>query len=266
MLHFIYLLTFLIIQLLVVCVPCCTVNHFQRIDYIIFLYGVTLVRKRIQYLYFILQPYSYFGTHILGIINNFTFLCLCGERGYGETRGNVQTSMLLLLCLLNMFQVLFKVKPLFTKISQGLALRLDRCRWQVPRIVGFASVLELNLWSPSESWKTSEIFGKLCCYLRNSKEAQIAAVCWDLAHTCQALFNTIQHRKEQEISIFDSNATGHAVSPGPATGLAVQSENQSVPVSTTPIRKRKKRPQKSAFLVRTETTIKTRMELKDEDE
>ena len=90
-----------------------------------FLYSVTLFGKLIWYLYLMLQSPSYFGNHILETINNFT-LCFAslGSQAMGEMSRNVQTSMLLLLRLLNVFRVLFKVKQLFMNIPHKSGLRL----------------------------------------------------------------------------------------------------------------------------------------------
>lgn len=77
-----------------------------------------------------------------------------------------------------------------------------------------------------------------CCDTGNSREREIAADCWDLAHAYQALFRTIQYSKE--ISKSNDNATGIVDVSTPPAGLAVLSENQSVPVLVAPMPKTKK--------------------------
>jgi len=47
-----------------------------------------------------------------------------------ENFGDVRTSMLLLLCILKVFQVLFRVKQIFKIIAQKSASRLDSYEWQ----------------------------------------------------------------------------------------------------------------------------------------
>ena len=100
-------------------------------------------------------------------------------------------------------------------------------------------------------------------------EAQITTMCWGLTHAYQALLNAIQHSKAKEVSRFDGSATVPVVAATLATDLAVQPENQPVPISVTlhiRQKKKKKRLQKSYDLVRTEILTKTRMEEGDEDE
>ena len=71
-----------------------------------------------------------------------------------ETSGNVQISMLLMLSLLNVFQLLFKVKQLFMNILQRSAPRLDSYEWQR---VGVDMGVYLKQWAPPVVWNfTSE--------------------------------------------------------------------------------------------------------------
>ena len=110
---------------------------------IILLYFVTLdydmtkwlVMRLIWYLSSALPSSPYFRSHLSENINNYTLYLLSSENQFiGHTRSftfpffsrlvtialenfeypwDVQTGMFLLLCLLNVFQVLFKVKKLF---------------------------------------------------------------------------------------------------------------------------------------------------------
>lgn len=74
--------------------------------------------------------------------------------------------MLPLLCLLNVFQVLFTVKQLFTNNPQRSSPSLDSYEWQ-GEWDGMDGYLEqwappdceLRVWTTAESWETSEIFG-----------------------------------------------------------------------------------------------------------
>ena len=76
-----------------------------------------------------------------------------------------------------------------------------------------------------------EFLELLCCLPGSSRESQITAVCWDLAHVYQSLFNTIQHpQEEKNNSGSDDNATHLAAavvdsvtSPVSATGTTTVS-------------------------------------------
>ena len=124
---------------------------------------------------------------------------------------------------------------------------------------------------------------EVCCHPGNSRETQITARCWGLAHAYRALVNTIQNPQgEEKASGSDNKATGTtatpnapatgtvatpspavtgtmatpalatdtAVTPTPATGPAAEPGNQAVPVSVTPIHKKKSWKRKSARLER----------------
>jgi len=43
--------------------------------------------------------------------------------------------------------------------------------------------------------KLAEYLEAVCCHPRSSRETQIIAMCWGLAHVYGALFNTIQYSK-----------------------------------------------------------------------
>jgi len=74
-----------------------------------------------------------------------------------EYQEDVQTSMLLLLCVVNVFQVTFKIKQLFKGITQGSVQRWDISEWQgvwngIGRwAVSTPSGLELHHWTSVES-------------------------------------------------------------------------------------------------------------------
>jgi len=111
--------------------------------------------------------------------------------------------MLLLLCLLNGFQVLFRVKQAVKNIVQRSALGLDSSEW-----LGLWDGMGkyLGQWAPPVFTKISseqvhnpdklvKYLQKLCCHPGNSRETQITATCWGLAHAYRALFNMIQCQK-----------------------------------------------------------------------
>ena len=110
----------------------------------------------------------------------------------------------------------------------------------------------LGQWAPPVFWNfTSEkvqnpeklvkYLGKVCCHPGNSRETQITAMCWGLAHAYRDLFNTIQYPQGGEkVSGSDNKMTGAASTPTPATGTAAEPENQPVPVSVTATHKIRK--------------------------
>jgi len=100
--------------------------------------------------------------------------------------------MLLLLCLLNVFQVLFRVKQLVKNTAQRSAPRLDSYEWQG---VWNSMCKFLGQWVPLVFWnftpekvqnpdKLVECLEEVCCHPGNSRETQITAMCWGLAHAC----------------------------------------------------------------------------------
>lgn len=103
---------------------------------------------------------------------------------------NVHTSMLPLLCVMNVFQVIFRIKQLFKNITLRSAPRWDsfdcqgvwdntgRCleQWAPPVVWNLTSE---QLQNPD---KLVEYLEKTCCCLGNPKETQILAACWGLVY------------------------------------------------------------------------------------
>ncbi|KAK4828895.1 hypothetical protein QYF61_001453 [Mycteria americana] len=153
-----------------------------------------------------------------------------------------------------------RVNKQFKNIIQRSSQRLDSDEWQG---VWDSMGKHLGQWAPPVFWDfTSEqvqnpekivnYLEKVCCHPGNSRETQIIAMCWSLAHAYRALFNTIQNPQgEEKISGSDNKMTGTVATPTPRTGTAAEPENQPVPVSVAPIHK-KKYTRKSARLVRDE--------------
>ncbi|KAK4826194.1 hypothetical protein QYF61_006138 [Mycteria americana] len=147
----------------------------------------------------------------------------------------------------------------FKNIIQRSAPRLDSDEWQ-----GVCDSMgkRLGRWAPPVFWnvtpeqvqnpeKLAEYLEKVCCHPGNSRETQITATCWGLAHAYRALFNTIQYPQgEEKVSGSDDKMTGTAATPTPVTGTAAEPGNQPVPVSVTPIHKKKYWMRKSARLER----------------
>ncbi|KAK4818034.1 hypothetical protein QYF61_004158 [Mycteria americana] len=111
--------------------------------------------------------------------------------------------------------------------------------------------------------KLGEYLEKVCSHPGNSRETQITARCWGLAHAYRALFSTLQYPQgEEKVSGSDGKMTGTAATPTlatgtvatpiPATGTAAEPENQPLPVSVAPIHKKNSWKGKSARLERDE--------------
>ncbi|KAK4810942.1 hypothetical protein QYF61_013350 [Mycteria americana] len=157
---------------------------------------------------------------------------------------DVQTSMFLLLCLLNVCQALFQVKQLIKNTTQRSAPRLDSYEWQgVWESMGKC----LGQWAPPVFWnftpeqvqnaeKLVEYLEKVCCHPGNSRETQITATCWGLAHAYRALLNTIQYPQgEEKVSGSDDKATGSTATPAPpATGTVATPAPPATGTAATP--------------------------------
>lgn len=133
--------------------------------------------------------------------------------------------MFLLLELLNVFQVLFKVKQLFKNTTQRSVLRLDSDEWQ-----GVWDRIHkcLGQWSPptfcnytSEQVQYTEklvkYLEKVFCHPGDSRKTQITY--FSLTQAYWALFNIIQYPQGAEkVSGSDGRRTGSAAT----TALALQ--------------------------------------------
>ncbi|KAK4811031.1 hypothetical protein QYF61_015735 [Mycteria americana] len=136
----------------------------------------------------------------------------------------------------------------------------------------------LGQWAPPMFWnftpeqvqdpeKLVKYLEKVCCHPENSKEIQITATCWGMAHAYRSMLKTIQNPQgEEKVSGFDNKATGTAATPAPAatgtaatptapaTDTAVEPGNQPVSVPVAPIHKKKSWKRKSARLERKDET------------
>jgi len=92
---------------------------------------------------------------------------------------------------------LFRVKQVVKNIVQRPAPGLDSSEW-----LGVWDSMGrcLEQWAPPVSLKLTpkqvqnpdklvKYLQKVCCHPGNSRETQITAMCWGLAHACRALFN-----------------------------------------------------------------------------
>jgi len=170
----------------------------------------SLCMKLGLYLHAALRSFPYLGSYLLGFVNNQTHSM--GKTGWDtflnsftsplsfrlvltafenfEYPWDAQASTLLLFCLLNEFQVLFRVKEVVDNIVQIPALGLDSCEW-----LGVWDGMSkyLGQWAPPVFLKLTpeqvqdpdnlvKYLQKLCCHLGNSRETQITTMCWGLAH------------------------------------------------------------------------------------
>ncbi|KAK4830583.1 hypothetical protein QYF61_011818 [Mycteria americana] len=105
--------------------------------------------------------------------------------------------------------------------------------------------------------KLVDYLEKVCCHPSNSRETEITAMFWGLAHAYRALFNTIQYpQREEKVSGPDDKMTGTAPTPTSSTGTATtptltagtaaEPGNQLMLVSVAPIHKKKSWKKKSA--------------------
>ncbi|KAM9591151.1 uncharacterized protein ACIBXB_006065 isoform 1-T2 [Morphnus guianensis] len=202
---------------------------------------------------------------------------------------DAQASVLLVLCLLNMFHVLFRAtKRLFKSTTQRSAPKLD--------IHGWHGMWEdmgryLENFSPPVAWKfTPEqlqnphevveyLKGKCCGY---SKDVQVTALCWALASIYQTLLDIRQHPQGEKMEnraigtvatptpttgtmATPTPGTGSVATPTPVTDTAAKPEKQPVPVSVAPVQK-KKHTKKSVRLVRDEDEPGSSQEQEEEAE
>jgi len=162
------------------------------------------------YLYAALQSFPYPGCHLSEFINNqtysmgktggdtfphsftllFSFRLVMTAFENVERPWDVQASMFLLVCLLNVFQVLFRVNQLVKNIPQRSALRLDSYEWlgvwnSISKCLGWWTSLvfwNFNAEQVQNPEKLVESLEEVCCHPGNCRETQITATCWGLAH------------------------------------------------------------------------------------
>ncbi|KAK4806232.1 hypothetical protein QYF61_013376 [Mycteria americana] len=108
-----------------------------------------------------------------------------------------------------------QISKQFNNIIQRSAPRPDSYEWQgVWDSMGKC----LSYWAPPGFWnftpeqvqnpeKLVEYLEKVCCHPDNSKETQITATCWVLAHAYRALYNTIQNPQGSGDKVTDTMAT-----------------------------------------------------------
>ncbi|KAM9591481.1 uncharacterized protein ACIBXB_006278 [Morphnus guianensis] len=251
------------------------------------------------YLYEAVISFPYFGHLLSDFIGNYTqsmgklggdtsprpfaslfsFRLITTAFGNFEYPWDAQASVLLVLCLLNMFQVLFRAtKRLFKSTTQRSAPKLD--------IHGWHGMWEdmgryLENFSPPVAWKFTpeqlqnphevvEYLKEKCCGY--SKDVQVTALCWALASIYQTLLDIRQHPQGEKMEnrttgtvTTQTPTTGTVATPTPVTDTAAKPENQPVPVSVAPVQK-KKHTKKSVRLVRDEDEPGSSREQEEEAE
>ncbi|GAB0207431.1 hypothetical protein GRJ2_003208700 [Grus japonensis] len=98
--------------------------------------------------------------------------------------------------------------------------------------------------------KVVEYLKEKCC--GDSREAQLTVQCWALATIYQTLLDSRQHHPESRYTgtaATQAPTTGPAAAQAPPTGTVAETKDQPIPVSVTPIHK-KKYTRKSVHLVK----------------
>lgn len=153
---------------------------------------------------------------------------------------DVETSMIVLLCVLSGFQVLFKNKKLLKNINQWSALKPDGSWWQgvwesmgkCQRLWALPVFQNSILEQVQNLEKLVKYLEKVSpCHPGKSRETKITAKCWAVAKAFQALSNHIHYPQgEEKVSGSDNKTTSHVPTPG--TGTAAEPEHQLVPLYT----------------------------------
>ena len=152
----------------------------------------------------------------------------------------------------------FRVEQLFTSITCRSTPRLENYEW-----LGVWSSMGkyLEQWAPPVYWNFTpkqvqnpeelvKYLEKVCCHPGNSREAQLTATCWGLAHAYRVLLNTTQYPQKEEkgsrsgnkttdIAATPKSTTETAATTTPRTGAAAELENQPLTMSAAPIHKKK---------------------------
>jgi len=139
-----------------------------------------------------------------------------------------------LFCLLNGFWVLFTVKQVVKNIVQRPAPGLDSCEWlgvwnSMGKYLGQWTPLMFFKLTPEQLQNPDKLvkyLQKVYCHPGDSRETQITATCWGLAHAYPAaLFNTVQCPKGEGGG---NEATGAAIGAAPPAGPAAPPAQQAV--------------------------------------
>jgi len=177
-----------------------------------------------------LRSFPYLGSYVLEFVNNrtqpvgktggdtfphsftpplFFRLVLIAFENF-EYPWDAQGSTLLLFCLLNGFQVLFRAKQVVKNIMQRPAPGLDSCEWlgvwdSMGKYLGqwtlpmFFKLTPEKVQNPD---KLVKYLQKVCCHPGDSRETQITAMCWGLAQPtelpCSTLFSALKGKEGEK--------------------------------------------------------------------
>jgi len=135
-----------------------------------------------------------------------------------------------------------RAKQVVKNIVQRPALGLDNSEW-----LGVWDSLGkyIGQWAPPVSLKLTpeqvqnpdklvKYLQKVCCHPGNSRETQITAKCWSLAHAYQALFNTDKCLKEESRGN-EAAGTVTGAAPQPALQPLQPSRQSQTPRPATPL-------------------------------
>jgi len=150
-----------------------------------------------------------------------------------EDPWDAQGSTLLLFCFLNGFQLLFRVKQVVKNIVQRPAPGPDSCEWlgvrdSIGKCLGQWAPLVCFKLIPEQTQNPDNLvkyLQKVCCHSGNSRETQITATCWGLAHAYRALFDLIQCPKGERGG---NEAAGTAAGAAPPAHPAAPPAQQAV--------------------------------------
>jgi len=142
--------------------------------------------------------------------------------------------VILLFCLLNGFWVLLRVKQVKNTVQRP-APGLNSCEWlgvwdSMGKYLGQWAppvLLKLTPEQVQNPDKLVKYLQNVCCHPGNSRETQITAMCWGLAHTYRAMFNTVQCLKGERGGNEEAGAATDAA-PQPAL-QPLQPSRQSQP-------------------------------------
>jgi len=150
----------------------------------------SLCMRLVLYLHATLQLFPYLGSYLLEFVNNRNHSVRKTGKDAFPHSFTPQASRVLLFCLLNGLQLLFRAKQVVKNIVQRPALALDSCEWlgvwdSMGKYLGqwtppmFFKLFPEQMQNPD---KLVKYLQKVCCHPGNSRETQITAMCWGLAH------------------------------------------------------------------------------------
>lgn len=103
------------------------------------------------------------------------------------------------------------------------------------RTTGTSNILEFHPEQVQNPEKLVKYLEEVCCHPGNSREKQITATCWGLAHAYQVLFNTIQYLQgDKKVFGSDDKMSGTLATQVPTTDTTSEPKNTPVPIPSSP--------------------------------